>query len=646
MSHAGFYSDLSSIDNVNDALNQAELAKDDAEAAALAASGSQVAAANSASSATTSASNASNSANAAQTSATNAAASEAGALTNANNAATSASNAATSATNASNSATAAAGSASAAATSASNAASTAAAMEARLNSTIPFDLSWIAEYDNKSIVITGDSLSYNRYDFDATNRDNAYDCFPGMMSWSFMLRDFFKRADPWFQHADQFDYLPLLGGQVVTANVAAAYVVPFNNRYVFVEGTGATSQVITMYKNQNEETERITMHFASNPNAEGDCKADVYYALGPTYASEVLAGTVDARAGGANFQGFAPFHFSFTAAGLGTNNYPVKILFKNFRLSNGNPIPSGNRGFFFQGFGSKRTNVHLTGRGSWTTADLLADFTARIGTHVPDLLFMIIGANDRLTRTKEQYAADLGSLIDSTLAVNANCKIVVMAPTPASTFGFGPDEVLNGSTMTEFLTAGRNVVVNKGCYWFDTYNLFRKIAASDWRFDTIHMTKNGNKYLFDSIINSYFGAAIGSKEWYFPRLQAGAGGDRFRDKDGLPMCHGTVNFQFSSGTSLYTETFRFDDDAVVVTANRTAADRIQIVLNYNALDRAALGRRFGTPRLELFGAQGIWAEARVYTFGNNSMEFILWNHSANAAITDATNNGLVWSFTF
>ena len=41
----------------------------------------------------------------------------------------------------------------------------------------------------KNIVITGDSLSYNRYGYDPIPRENAWDCIPYMGSWSFRLRD-------------------------------------------------------------------------------------------------------------------------------------------------------------------------------------------------------------------------------------------------------------------------------------------------------------------------------------------------------------------------------------------------------------------------------------------------------------------------
>ena len=50
----------------------------------------------------------------------------------------------------------------------------------------------------KNIVITGDSLSYNRYSYDDEPRVNAYDCHIGMDSWSFRIRKEFISSAPGF----------------------------------------------------------------------------------------------------------------------------------------------------------------------------------------------------------------------------------------------------------------------------------------------------------------------------------------------------------------------------------------------------------------------------------------------------------------
>ncbi len=51
------------------------------------------------------------------------------------------------------------------------------------------NLSYLLKQDC-SVVITGDSLAYNRYDFVEEPRMNAWDCPFSMKSWSFLLRDY------------------------------------------------------------------------------------------------------------------------------------------------------------------------------------------------------------------------------------------------------------------------------------------------------------------------------------------------------------------------------------------------------------------------------------------------------------------------
>lgn len=122
MAHAGFYSDLSSIDNVNDALNQAELYRDQSQAAAVGADEDATSAAGSATSANTSATNASISESNASTSAAEAAASAASIVGDVAAAEAAADAAALSETNASASASSASTSAADAAASAADAA--------------------------------------------------------------------------------------------------------------------------------------------------------------------------------------------------------------------------------------------------------------------------------------------------------------------------------------------------------------------------------------------------------------------------------------------------------------------------------------------------------------------------------------------
>jgi hypothetical protein len=508
---------------------------------------------------------------------------------------------------------------------------------ARINSAFlaekSFDLSWLATLNGSKFVITGDSLSYNRHDFDATARTNAFDSFPGMMSWSFMLRDFIYRTEADFEHADQMDFIGSAGGAITSFNDANPYLAAFNNRYVGVSGSGTTSSVYFQKRTSANGSDKITLHLLSNPVVSGDCKADVYYSFFP-YTSETLAGTIDARTE-TDFQGFGLFRFTMTDSGFATTNLPVRIRFTNFRLRNDGAIPSSTRGFFLQAIGSKDTPVYLTGRGGWKASDISADFNNRIGQYSPDVLIMITGANDRFTGTKEQWAAGMVDVIEKTLVVNPNCQCIMLTPMPASDTGYAPDEVLNGSTMKEFLAFGQQAAVNAGAGWFNNYELFYNIDPAIWRFDNVHMTKRGNKILFDSIVARFFAASQADKKYYEPLLQA-------NPKKVYPEMRlrkaGQAIVKFSSATNTWSIESRDDKDAALQAVNRINANTVEFVFNYNISDTLGSMAAISNITLQHFGGSGIWVICRASLTGGNSVRFFLLNVLTNLLLTDADNN--------
>ena len=495
-----------------------------------------------------------------------------------------------------------------------------------------FDLSWLITKDGNKVVITGDSLSYNRYDFDLTARTNAYDCLPGMMSWSFMLRDFINRADPWFDHADQLDFILSSGGTISTFNGASDYTAPFNNRYVTVAGTGASSEVYFLKRVNNEQTGKLVLYCMSNPNASGDCLCDVRYSLYP-YTSSTLAGTLDAQTG-TNYQGFEPFAFN-VPCGSGSD-YPVKIIFTNFRLRSGSAIPSGTRGFFLLAAGTKNTPVYLTGRGGWTASEVNTDFTNRIGQYAPDLLIMITGANDRFYGTKEAWATGMVNIINATKALKPYCQIVCLGAMPASDTGYSPNEILNGSTMREFLEYGKKATTDAGAIWFDNYSLFRGVDPAVWRFDNVHMTKRGNKILFDALVGRFLSVAPGSKDYYDPTLQA-PNPKIFQEQTRKES--GFVYFTFNSGTLAYTiDSSSSEQDAVIKSITRTSAYSFRVTFNYNLNASLAGGPRIGPFTLIHTGSSAYWINNRVQGFGVDYIDYFLIDQLSNALLSDAINN--------
>lgn len=503
-----------------------------------------------------------------------------------------------------------------------------------------FDLSWLITKDGNNVVITGDSISFNRYDFTAAPATNdAYACLPGLMSWSFMLRDFIHRSDPWFVHADCLDYISALGGSISSFDNATAYSIPFNGRYVAVSGTGSTSTVEFMFETQNEQTNKVTLYCTNNTSGD-DGKVDVYYSFYP-YTATTLAGTIT-TGGRTNYQGLEPF--TFDVAYGAPSDYPVKIIFTNFRNNDGT-APGSARRLFLNAAGTKKTNVYLTGHGGWQASELYADFTNRIGQYNPDLLVMIVGANDRFYATKEAYATNLINIINATKALKPYCKIIILSGPRASNAGYGIDEVLNGSTMREFLEHAKAAVLNADALWFDTYSLTSGIDPAVWRYDNTHLTKRGNKILFDALIGKYFSAAPSDRKYYDPLVIADASNPSFYN-DGPRPIRGDVRVTYDNGTQLYTISTNYDPHSAILSVTRINAYTMRVTMNYNIGSAFANGKRISIPSVSHYGASGVFVVPRVYAAGAYSVDYVLYEALGNALITDVQNNAQVYSISF
>lgn len=500
----------------------------------------------------------------------------------------------------------------------------------------PFDLSHYFKAHGRNIVITGDSLSYNAYDMPGgtANGPNAYDCYPGLMSWSFMLRDLIHRTDAAFETADNLDLVANASGTgaSIKAPNSAAYVTPFASHYVSFGGTGATSRVEFMHRfNFDDSDARAVIHWFNNPNASAggglDGKCDVYILPYP-YTTPVLAGTLT-NDNTTLWGGFEPRQLSIdlSAVDSGARAYPIKVYFTNFRTTAGG-VPASERIFFISGVGSKLSNVKLTGRGSWTAQDILADYANRIGNHSPDLLVMIIGANDRYYLTKEAHVAALETIIQNVKAAKPYAQIVILTTPRASDTGYGRDEIRNGSTMQDWLDAQRELVTSYGGYWFDTYSLTEAINPSFWRHDNVHFTRRGNQILFDALVSRYFAGARDENfrlADYDPEKVVGSAPEGIGNRNAFsqkrrPQARGSATLTYNT-SNVWVLSDVVDPDVALNTVTRIDNYTVRINFNYGLLGNAWRAPGMGTPQLVHMTGAAISLVTRFKSITNEYVEF-------------------------
>jgi hypothetical protein len=119
--------------------------------------------------------------------------------------------------------------------------------------------------DPFTVVFSGDSIAYNRYDFDPVPRTNGYDCFPGMLSWSFLLRDMFVNSSKGYVHGDILaaKHIVNRGEGSVRCGYKRSYVFPQYGRVLWYTAKSAKDKLTVGYNPASAE--KIVLYMLSNP---------------------------------------------------------------------------------------------------------------------------------------------------------------------------------------------------------------------------------------------------------------------------------------------------------------------------------------------------------------------------------------------
>lgn len=494
--------------------------------------------------------------------------------------------------------------------------------------------------NGKTVVIAGDSLSFNAYDFPVPLNPTDYADganSPGLMAWSHMLRDFIHRNDPNFVHASDFGFFPQ-GGATVLVNALTdtdKYFLPFNNTFAECKGFASTDVIrLTIPRVVDSDIIRLHCVNAGAGFAAKAGKVDVWvFTISGTFINKTTVNT----GGRTGYLELEPFNIDIGDSF--PKNKAVIVEIRNFRKTDDSEPGASGVSLLVQAAQTNCSNVYLTGRGGYTTAQIRAEKDTMITDYNPDVVMLIAGANDRaLGRTSSTVIADLTDIVNSTRAVKPNCDFVFMTTTRASDAGFGPDEIVNGETMTEWLLAIRTAMLALGCRYFDTYNLFNRVPASVWRFDNIHMTKAGGKILFDNVVSEYFSASINENSLLlanpFPDYQMSSG---VVIQDGPVPAPGFAVVQFSSAGNVYSVQ-QIDDRTGVLNTVLRGDDAFDLDVTFNyQLNQSKLS--VNIVPVSSFGA--VQPIVTIGSYTSNKVQATLFNllGSPISAITDAQNNG-------
>jgi len=374
------------------------------------------------------------------------------------------------------------------------------------------DLSYEFQKDGYKTVIFGDSLSVGYGFFDGASHEEAKDIYPGILSWSHMIRDAIIRSDPYFTHADQL----MIGASTSTISVTKSYSgngaespevnywMPLNNRNIVVTGITKSDEIVVFrYSVKNHITKKAVLYFSKTPNSVG-CSFDIYVD-NVLKISEFDTASHDDK----YFNGFEMVTVELN--GLAIGDHEIKLT--NFKNTTTLVTPAASMGFFMLGIGSKNSPTYLTGRSGVSTEfyvrDNYKELKSRVLDYKPDLAIFIIGANDSSNSGAEpsglvsigDYYTNLSNIVRKIKEVSKYCNILLISP-----------PLWEGIDKSHIMAYGEKMKLVAGfekCQYLDTIELLKNFPAQnevvakwrDWRTDAIHFTHYGNTIMARSILN-------------------------------------------------------------------------------------------------------------------------------------------------
>lgn len=368
-------------------------------------------------------------------------------------------------------------------------------------------------------VITGDSLSFNGYgyaDFAVDGGGYATDQPFGMSSWSHLIRDLLFTTNSAFT-----------GLQDLRVKTTASVVY-------------ATTP--EMFKNLGINTKAAFYNFtdtAKNLKVQSNYSTTAYLVVSYAPASDAVYFVVD----GTEYNNETPdgenLGYGYMLVPTGTTETTIT----NVRKKTG----GGAGGFWLYGITAQSTKtVKITGKGGYTSGQILSEYASLVGAYIPDVIYYIIGANDIDAGVSlATFSSNIESFISNARAAKSDCTIILISSVPSST------PSLSRSNTKPYIKAMRNIARDTESSLIDLYSKLETIPSTYWQFDSIHFNKQGDNLVFNIIKDLTLSQVPIEDDKFVPARESylGASGawlrSRFLEAQEVPVC---FLIKFEAGT--------------------------------------------------------------------------------------------------
>lgn len=328
---------------------------------------------------------------------------------------------------------------------------------------------------SKNVVITGDSLVMNGYAYPAGWGVNAAgyvtDQPYGMSSWSHLLRDLWATGG-FFQPIRTSKYY--CDCDTDTSSTLGIENIGLNQRAIGFTFAGAGNSLTII----NEYTGNASLLISSQPASEA-----ITFDINGVPASS-LSTTND-------YKGYEYQLVPFTGTEAVITNISGTLIVYGI-VSSATRIPK------------------ITGKGGWSSVQILAEYGDLVAPYTPDIIFYIIGANDVGSGDPETsgFNASVQEFIDLSRTAVPDCDIFLISMPASSSF--------TELQILEYVKAGRDLAIANNCSHIDLYEATKNIDPSYWRYDNIHASPKGDTLWFEIFKNLLFPTAVSNLDKFTP----------------------------------------------------------------------------------------------------------------------------------
>lgn len=332
----------------------------------------------------------------------------------------------------------------------------------------------------KNFVITGDSLSYNRYGYDDVQRMNAWDCHIGMQSWSFRLRNLFLTSAKGFKYADE-----LLFKEETVSGIGEGFA-PSDAIFGERVRTVIPSEGKIQFTAESDNGIMV-LYFQKRP--KNYCRFKI--SVDGVYQNEV-----NTYGDGTLYHGFELLTVELSCD---NNKKRHEIVFYDFCYADDKPMVT------LAGVSCEPKYADVTGQGSRTAKFINYHFEERVARFSPDVLVLIFGGNDILFYSPEEYYENLEKFFKRVKTEFENCKLITITIPPSGLYN-GLANGIKYSTQQEWdenAEKYNNAMIELSAKYnaqtIITKELFKDIPTEKWRYDEVHFTNFGNDILFEKV---------------------------------------------------------------------------------------------------------------------------------------------------